>query len=247
MPLEIGEPLLELGLDRHDRALELLLGRDEVLGREDRQLALALEIFAGKQVDDVDRFDRVAEKVDAMDELFLDADELERIAAHAEGSAHQVEVVAPVLHVDQLAQENVAVDVLADPNACRHLHVIRRRAKTEDAGDRGDDQRVAARQQRLRRGMTQAFDFLVDRAVLLDISIGRRDVRLGLVVVEVRDEVLDRAFWEELPELGAELGGERLVVTEHQRRLLDQLDGARHRHRLAAPGHPEQRLGTVAA
>ena len=33
---------------------------------------------------------------------------------------------------------------------------------------------------------------LVDRRVLLDVGVGLRDVRLGLVVVVVRDEVLDR-------------------------------------------------------
>ena len=94
--------------------------------------------------------------------------------------------------------------------------------------------------------MAQALDLVVDRAVLLDVGVGRRDVRFGLIVVEVRDEVLDRVFRKELAELGAELGGERLVVAEHERRLLDELDGPRHRHRLAAAGDPEQRLGAVA-
>jgi hypothetical protein len=37
-------------------------------------------------------------------------------------------------------------------------------------------------------------------------------VRLGLVVVEVADEVLDLVLGEELAELGVELRGERLVV-----------------------------------
>ena len=46
----------------------------------------------------------------------------------------------------------------------------------------------------------------------------RGQVRLGLVVVEVADEVLDRVLREELAELGVELRGERLVVGEDQRR-----------------------------
>ena len=44
------------------------------------------------------------------------------------------------------------------------------------------------------------------------------DVRLGLVVVVVGDEVLDGVFGEELAELVAELGGQRLVVRDHERR-----------------------------
>jgi len=42
---------------------------------------------------------------------------------------------------------------------------------------------------------------LVDRAVLLDVEVARRDVGLGLVVVVVADEVLDRVLGEELAEL----------------------------------------------
>ena len=50
------------------------------------------------------------------------------------------------------------------------------------------------RQQRLGRGMAQPLDLIVDRAVLFDVGVGRGHVRFGLVVVEVRDEVLDRVF-----------------------------------------------------
>ncbi len=60
--------------------------------------------------------DLVAEELDPVHQLFVDRDELERVAAHPKRSAHQVEVVAPVLHPDQLAQKLVAVDRLADPN-----------------------------------------------------------------------------------------------------------------------------------
>ena len=98
----------------------------------------------------------------------------ERIAAHAERAAHEIDIVAAVLHVDELAQQNVAVDLLADAHARRHLHVVRRRAQAEDARDRGDDQRIGARQQRLRRRVAQTLDLVVDRAVLFDVGVGRR-------------------------------------------------------------------------
>ena len=48
----------------------------------------------------------------------------------------------------------------------------------------------------------------------------RGQVRLGLVVVEVADEVLDRVVREELAELRVQLGRQRLVVGQHQRRLV---------------------------
>jgi hypothetical protein len=92
----------------------------------------------------------------------------------------------------------------------------------------------------------RSISSLID-AVLLDVGVGVRDVRLGLIVIEVRDEILDRVLREEIAEFGAELGRERLVVAQDQRRLLDELDDPRHRDRLAAARDAEQRLRTVAA
>ena len=84
--------------------------------------------------------------------------------------------------------------------------------------------------------MAQPVDLLVDRRVLLDVEVLGRDVGLGLVVVVVGDEVLDRVVGEERAELVAQLRGQRLVVGDDERRALHALDDARHRHRLAGAG-----------
>ena len=94
--------------------------------------------------------------------------------------------------------------------------------------------------------MAKAVDVVVPRAVLLDVEVGLRDVRLRLVVVVVGDEVLDRVRREELAELVAELSGERLVVGDHERGPLDLLDDPRHRRGLAGAGGAEQGLVALA-
>ena len=70
---------------------------------------------------------------------------------------------------------------------------------------------VAPGQQRVGRRVPQPLDLLVDRGVLLDVGVGLRDVRLGLVVVVVGDEVLDGVVRQQLAELVGELRRERLV------------------------------------
>ena len=174
-----------------------------MLRRENRDRILALNVLAGQDVDDVDRFDAIAEEFDAVHELFIYADELQRVAAHAERPAHEVEIVAAVLHIDQPPQQNVAVDVGAHTERLRELHIVGGRAQAVDARDRSHDERVGPRQQRLRGGMAQAFDLVVDRTVLFDIGVGVRDIRFGLIVIEVRDEKLDGVFGEKFAELGA--------------------------------------------
>ena len=105
----------------------------------------------------------------------------------------------------------------------QHHAVIRRRiAEAVDRRHRRDDDDVAALEQRLRGGQPHLLDVAVDRRVLLDVRVARGHVRLGLVVVVVRDEVLDRVVREELAHLAVELRGERLVVREDQRRALQR-------------------------
>ena len=82
--------------------------------------------------------------------------------------------------------------------------------------------------------MTQPIDLVVDRRVLLDVGVARGHVRLGLVVVVVRNEVLDSVVGEELAELVGQLGGQRLVGSDHERGPLHLLDRPRNGGRLAA-------------
>ena len=139
---------------------------------------------------------------------------------------------------------------LVEPVADLHLEGHRRvgldRADTVDAGDRGDDDDVVALEQRARRRVAHAVDLLVDRRFLLDVGVGARDVGLGLVVVVVGDEILDRVVREEFLELAIELRGQRLVGGEDQRRALRLLDHLGHGEGLARAGDAEQHLGAVA-
>ncbi len=86
------------------------------------------------------------------------------------------------------------------------------------------------------------LDVLVDRGILLDEEVARWDVGLGLVVVVIGDEVLDRVLRKELAELGIELCRQGLVRCEHERRPPELRNHVRHRVGLARAGHAEQRL-----
>ena len=81
--------------------------------------------------------------------------------------------------------------------------------------------------------MSQAGDVLVDVCVLRDIQVDRRDIRLGLIVVVVADEILDSVLGEVGLELAVQLGGKRLIVAQNEDRAIELLDDIRHRKRLA--------------
>ena len=115
-------------------------------------------------------------------------------------------------------------------------------AQAVDRRHRRDDDRVRPLEQRLGRRQAHLLDVRVDRGVLLDVGVRGRNVGLGLVVVVVADEVLDRVAREELAELAVELRGERLVVRHDQRRALHALDDVGDGVCLARARDAQQRL-----
>ena len=98
-----------------------------------RVLALFVHKIAGQELDALfrqsaaqvlDVLDLVPEKVEARDDLVVDRDVFEHVAADAERAAHHRDVVACVLHVDELAQQFVAIVFVAAAQMQRHLHVV---------------------------------------------------------------------------------------------------------------------------
>ena len=134
--LELFQPLVELVLDRADRPLHRLGAGDVVRRREDRHRLQPLDHVAGERMQHVERLDLIAEHLDADRVLLVDRDDLDGVAAHAEVAAREVDVVAVVLHRDELADERVAVVDLADLQRDHRPHVLLGRAEAVDARDR---------------------------------------------------------------------------------------------------------------
>src|SRR5499427_5905505 len=108
------QPLAELLLDRHERALELRRLGDVVARRVDVHAVDALEHRAAERIDARDGVDHVAEELDPERDRFLVGREhLDHVAAYAEGAAMEVVVVALVLDGDQAPDDLVAIHLLA--------------------------------------------------------------------------------------------------------------------------------------
>ena len=156
-------------------------------------------------------------------------------------------VVAPVLLRDEVGHDLALVVVVAGDQVLGHRRVGLDRADAVDAGDGGDDDDVVAFQQRPGGGVPHPVDLLVYLQLLLDVGVRAGDVGLGLVVVVVGDEVLDRVLGEELLELAVELRGERLVRGKDDGGALRLLDDLGHGVGLAGAGGAEQDLVSLAA
>ncbi len=211
--------LHELDLDLLDRVEHLLPPGHVVARRKHGEAPDALPDVAGQRIEQLQRFDLVVEQRDAHRVLgVFGRKDVDHIAAHAKGAAPEIGLVPRVLHLGQPADRVALRQRIAFLQVQDHAVVLGRIADAVDRRHRRHDHAVRALEDRLRRRQAHLLDVLVDRAVLLDVEVARRNVRLGLVIVVVRDEVLDRVVRKELAEFGVQLRGERLVGCEHERR-----------------------------
>ncbi len=198
---------------------------------------------AGHRMELGDALDLVAE------ELYTDGPvlvigrvQLHRVAPDPEHVAFKGDVVAlvPVLH--QAAQQLVPLQGHPRAQGDHHPGKVVRLAQTVDAAHRRHHDHIPPLQQGAGGRQPQPVDLLVGGGVLFDVGIRMGDVRLRLIVVVIADKVLHGVVREELPELLAELGRQRLVVGQHQRGALDLLDDLGHGVGLAGAGDAQQDL-----
>ncbi len=120
-------------------------------GPDPHVLEVVLDQLAGERVELLQALDLVAEQHHAEGGLGVGGEDLERLPRTRNVPAGERGVVARVLDRDELAQQRVAVDELALAERLQVLVVDLRRTEAVDAGHAGDDQHVAAREQRRRR------------------------------------------------------------------------------------------------
>ncbi len=95
--------------------------------------------------------------------------------------------------------------------------------------------------------MAKTVDLVVDERVLFDIHILPGDIRLGLIVIVIGDEELDRVVGKELAELGAKLCRKGLIVCEDEGGTVAFCADVCHCKGLTRARNAEEGLHTVAA
>ena len=244
---QLRQALGQLGANPPDGTLDRGALRDEVSRRIDCRAIHRPDDVPGERIDLRDPLDFITPELDAHRLLVVGREDFDRIAAHAECAALEADVVALILHGDQISEQGVPAPLFSLLGRHQQLAVQLRVAQAVDGRDARDDDDVVALHQARRRAQPQALDVVVDGRVLGDVRVGRRHVGLGLVVVVIGNEEFDGVGREKRLELAVQLRRQRLVVRQHQRGLSEIGHDVRHRHRLAGAGDAKQGLILVAA
>ncbi len=223
------------------------VGGDVVRRREQHEPVELLDDLAGERVDRRDALDLVAEQLEPHGALLVGRD-TPRWCRPAPGTCcgrtrsrcARTAARRAGARIDRWSRSSPTSRIEALPV------VLVGCAEPVDRRHRRDDDHVAPAHDRAGGRVAEPVDLVVDRRVLLDVGVGGREVRLGLVVVVVGDEVLDPVLREQLAELAGELRGQALVGREHDRGPLHLLDHPGDRERLPRAGDAEQRLEPLA-
>ena len=198
---------------------------------------------AGNRVDFTEPVDLVAEKLHPDGGVLpVGRPQLHRIPPDPEHVALKGNIVALIADFDEPAEQLVTLHLCSHPEGNHHLLKILRLPQTIDAADRGHHDHIPPLQQGRGSGQPQPVNLLVDGGVLFNEGIRMGDICLRLIVVVVRNKILHRVVGEELLEFLAQLGGQRLVVSQHQSGPLDRFNHLGHGIGLAGAGDTQENL-----
>ena len=194
----------------------------------------AFHRLAGRRIEPLERRDHAVCQTDAQRLIFrIRRVNLNSVAISAISAALQLMLGPIILQARQAAEKLF----LSQPRALgqRNLEraIIVGIAHAVDRRYRGDDDRIAALDQRFCRRQAQPFQMLVDRGILRNELIAARQIHFRLEIVVIGDEILHGVFREKSPHLVIELRCQRLVGGKDQGGALQTMDDVRHREGLA--------------
>src|SRR5580765_6328092 len=128
----------------------------------DRQPRVFLLYRAEERIDLRKRVNFVAEKLDAVSIVVVSGEDLNYVTADAEGAAFEVNVIALVKNLHQLAENILALDLLAFFQEEQHAVIRFRRSQAINAADRCHNDAIAALKQRPGGGEAQLVQLIVD-------------------------------------------------------------------------------------
>ena len=212
-------------------------------GRIDNGLAHFRQHVPGQGIHLAHGVDVVSKKFDAQGPfVMVSGDDFQHVPAHTEGPAMEVIVVTFILDFHQAGDEGIHGHMLPHFHRDDHAGVEFGGAQAVDAGNRSHDDHIAPCQQGMGRGMAQFVDIVVDGRIFLDVGVRGGHIGFRLVVVVITDEILHSVLREKFAELVVELGGQRLVGGQHQRRASAAGNDIGHGEGLAGAGHAQQDL-----
>ena len=201
---------------------------------------------AEERIDLRERVHFIAEQLDTICVVIIRGKNFDYIATNTKGPALKVTIVAFIENLHQFAENVLALDLLPFFQEEQHAVISLRRSQAVDAAYRSDNNAVAPLKERPRGGEPELVQLVIDGGFFFYINVAGRDVGLGLIVVIIRNEILNCIVRKELLKFMIELRSQSFVVRQDQRRAIELLNHLSHSVGLARTSYSEQHLVLLA-
>ena len=151
---------------------------------------------------------------------------LNNIAPHPKSATLQYQIISLILNGHQSTENCIPISFLPLVQGQNHFMIAFWRTQTIYAGNTGHNNNIPPLKKRAGSRMPQLIYFIIDGSILLYIGICRGNIGLWLIIIIIADKIAYIIIWEKSFELTGQLGGQSLVVGNHQGRplhLLNQL------------------------
>ncbi|KKU47659.1 MAG: hypothetical protein UX66_C0008G0013 [Parcubacteria group bacterium GW2011_GWF2_46_8] len=209
-----------------------------MLWREYDNLPQSFDVRFCQRVDSVKLFHFLVFKLDTIPDTTRCGHTFKDFPAHPERTNGNLGIGTRKMDVNKLADQVAAGNRLTDLKMDTRLKIVRRYSKVVYTRNRGDHDDVTSRHQGRGCLVTKFFDFFVDHRLLIDIGISMGHVCLGLIVIVVRYEIINRVFGEKILILAVELRGQSFVWRDYQNRHIKMADNIGHRECFTRSRHP---------
>ncbi len=239
--IKLFKTLLEFYLDAVDGFKNGLTRRDIVGFRINGIPRYLAQHLPGQWIEQRNTLDLVIKQLDPHRLIIrFGGIDIDQLAANPVGAALQLHVIALVLKLCQSTQDRALIDSLAPRKMQHHLQILTGVTQAVDRGDRRHHDDITAFEQGLGRRKSHLLDMFVHRGIFFDEGIRRGNVGLGLIIVVVGDEILDRIVREKVPKFAVELRRQCLVGGQDDCRALHPVDYVRDTECFARTGHSQQ-------
>ncbi len=240
--IELLQAVAQLLLNGFKGAVKLGARRYVMRSRPNGKRLVRVNLLARNVINFGNGFNFIAPKFHAQGVIGIRGEDIQRIAAHAKRSARKFVIVAVILNVNERINYLVTVHFLLLVKKHCHTRVIRRATNAVNARNACHHHNIAPRKKRTGCRVAQLFHFLINGGVFFNERVGRRHVRLGLVVVVVGNKIHHGVVGEKLLELGRQLRRKRFVGRQNERGLLHRFYGFCHGKCFAGTRYAQKRL-----
>ena len=169
----------------------------------------------------------------------------QHIPTYTETASLKIKLITHILDINQTAYNLIPVNLHSRAQRNHHLCIIVLATKAVNTRNWWHNNDILPLNQRCCRTVAQLIYLIINRRILLYISIRRGNICFRLIIIIIRHKIFYRIMWKKCLKLTVKLRCQSLIMCQNQRRLIQLCNDIRHRKCLTGTSNSKQSLKLI--